>query len=656
MKNKYKNPLNLLILLGFICQGFSWENWLLPILFTGVWLLVLYFQRQKQVISDNLELLIFFLAIVISLKFIGSNTYFRLLAMGNALLLLQAMRMLSPMNRRKKLIALIIAITHLAVGSQFILDYSFILILIFAIILIPKSLYQVHSERYLELHSPPLFGRRMMFYPAVVVLMILFFMVFPRQKITSGKEAGMIMNQGPMRPRMDTVTGGDELSTKPVLRVKGENVEYLKKFALDTFDGDVWTASSASWVIGRRMDPIDREKAQYRHVTVMDLTLMGSTLPVDKNVQYINGNFYQGGHISRQGSIVITLVWPRNKNFYEYWTNDKCDEQLTNKWRKKYTTFPEQSARLKQWLNDRIKNEKDPAKQVKIIEQYLKQNFTYELGTPNLNRLEPIDDFIFNQKAGHCERFASALALFCRMLNIPSRVVIGYYVPPKNQFADYHNVQVNNGHAWVEAFLPGKGWATFDATPYSEQVQAEATPTFMLTIKDWIDFVWYSKIVEFSASDQNQLLSSIVGAVKYSISLAMKYFYLLVVILIVAITSYILGKIRFKLKNKKLTPKVKQAIQLEAAEKFYSDMLENLAKIDICRLASQTPNEFAFASSNALGNIQDDIKLITENFCLVKYGELPLSVKQVEATMAAVEKIKKECHEKKSEGYKVVRL
>lgn len=643
MKEEIKKPLNLLILLGFICQGFAWENLLMPILFVMVWFLVLRFKSEKQVISDNIELLVFFLSLVLSLRFIGHNAYSRLLAMGNALMILQTMRLLSPLNRRKQLIAMIIAVTHLAVGSQFILDYSFIIVLFFSIILIPKVLFCVESASYTETRRLPFFANQKLIYFVICIIMVLFFLIFPRRKLVSGKEAGMIMSEGPMRARMDTVTGGGALSNRSILRIKGDDIKYLKCFALDTFDGDVWTATSASRVMDRFFNTANLKQDKYRYVTVMDLTLVGSTLPVDGQVQYLKGNFFQDAHISAQGSVVISLIWPQSSNYYEYWTTDKSKQLLTKREIAKYISIPAQSPKLQKWLNDLVKNEKDPELQLKIIQKYLRENFTYELGTPDLDRFAPIDDFILNQKSGHCERFASALALFARMLKIPSRVVIGYYLPEKNQFADYYNVQISNGHAWIEVYLPQKGWTIFDGTPYSDNSQQVSGPGFMMTIKDWLDYVWYSKIVEFSPNDQNMLLSYTAAFIKRSVTVIMKNLTIVILILTVAITFYFLGKLRFKFRKKALSEEEKHAIQLEAAEKFYADMLESLARKKIYRRINQTPYEFADASRKFTQEFQEDIRLITDSFCLVKYGEEQLSLKELQDTTAAVEKIKERC-------------
>ena len=42
------------------------------------------------------------------------------------------------------------------------------------------------------------------------------------------------------------------------------------------------------------------------------------------------------------------------------------------------------------------------------------------------NDLDPAADFLCNVKEGHCELFATALALMLRSCGIPCRMVVGY--------------------------------------------------------------------------------------------------------------------------------------------------------------------------------------------------------------------------------------
>jgi hypothetical protein len=78
---------------------------------------------------------------------------------------------------------------------------------------------------------------------------------------------------------------------------------------------------------------------------------------------------------------------------------------------------------------------------------------------------DPIADFILHGKRGYCQHFATALALLARTAGVPARVVGGYRVVEVSPLGGYHVVRDRDAHAWVEAWLPGEGWRTFDATP-----------------------------------------------------------------------------------------------------------------------------------------------------------------------------------------------
>jgi len=641
MNSKFKNPINLLILLGFISQGFSWENYWMPVFYAAVWFICLKIQRPKQFINKNIELLIFFLALILSIKFVGFNTYSKMLAMGNSLFVLQAMRLMWPLKRRKRILSVMMSVTLLSVGSQFIVGYSFILVLILSIILIPKSLFILESEGFQGVPPPRSFGKAKIYYPLLGLIMILFFVFFPRQKFISGKEAGMIMTEGPMRAQMDTVSGGTNLSTKPILRIKGENIEYLKGYALDTFDGNNWTASDKSALLSHFFSEKDLDMYQHRQVQVMDLTYIGSALPVDGYVINLKGNFFQAPHgLTGQENFIISLVWPQSVNNYEYWTSKKKFKPLSETEFQRYTAYPAHSPRLKNWVDSLIGSEIDPERKSELITAHLRSNFTYSTGVPDLERNAPIEDFIFNQKEGHCERYASALALLLRMSKIPSRVVVGYHVPPKNQFADYHSVLAENAHAWVEAFIKGKGWVIYDGTPASNMIQAAANPGVMFTIKDWIEYIWYSKIVEFSANDQDSIFSGTKNSMAMLFLILKKEMRWVVPLLFLIVFSLIVYNFRHWIGSFAFSKKKRVEKQLEAAERFYADLMKALAKVKIYRHSSQTPFELLDRIRTARVSYIDDIELITRNFCLVKYAEQELTPNQLKDTADAVAKIR----------------
>jgi len=78
------------------------------------------------------------------------------------------------------------------------------------------------------------------------------------------------------------------------------------------------------------------------------------------------------------------------------------------------------------------------------------------------------------ERFGHCEYFASAMVVLLRCFGIPARMCAGF-VARKPDLNGKFSVTFANAHAWVEAWLPGHGWVTFDPTP-AAQADAESIP------------------------------------------------------------------------------------------------------------------------------------------------------------------------------------
>jgi len=78
---------------------------------------------------------------------------------------------------------------------------------------------------------------------------------------------------------------------------------------------------------------------------------------------------------------------------------------------------------------------------------------------------DPLANFLFVRKQGHCEYFASSMAVMLRTLHIPARVVNGFRSDEFNDVTGNYVVRAKNAHSWVEAYFPGYGWTTFDPTP-----------------------------------------------------------------------------------------------------------------------------------------------------------------------------------------------
>ena len=113
-----------------------------------------------------------------------------------------------------------------------------------------------------------------------------------------------------------------------------------------------------------------------------------------------------------------------------------------------------------QWRNE---TRSDAAVVEKALQYFSNQNFRYTL-TPPLLGNNPVDQFLFDTRAGYCEHYATTFVALMRLAGIPSRVVAGYQGGDFNEDGNYLIVRQSDAHAWAEVWLAGRGWTRVDPT------------------------------------------------------------------------------------------------------------------------------------------------------------------------------------------------
>ena len=112
---------------------------------------------------------------------------------------------------------------------------------------------------------------------------------------------------------------------------------------------------------------------------------------------------------------------------------------------------------------------------------------------------DPLEDFLFQQSAGHCEYFASAAAMLLRLGGVPTRYVNGFLGGEWNGLRQSITVRDNRAHSWVEAYLGSAGWVRVDATPAASRA---ARMTRFRQVLDAVEMFWNRWVIEYSASQQ----------------------------------------------------------------------------------------------------------------------------------------------------------
>ena len=146
------------------------------------------------------------------------------------------------------------------------------------------------------------------------------------------------------------------------------------------------------------------------------------------------------------------------------------------------------------------------------VESYLQNNFGYTL-EQKAGGSQPLSDFLFNIKEGHCEYFSTALAVMLRTQGIATRVVNGFQRGEYNETADVYVVRQKNAHSWVEVYFPGeKAWVPFDGTPYAGRESTAGAVGFTSRINQYmqaLEAFWIEYFVAYDNQEQRSLYSSV---------------------------------------------------------------------------------------------------------------------------------------------------
>ena len=169
-----------------------------------------------------------------------------------------------------------------------------------------------------------------------------------------------------------------------------------------------------------------------------------------------------------------------------------------------YLRFPPLDPRIPRLAAQVAASEPTSYDKAAALEKYLKTHFGYTLQLPSTSLNDPLANFLFERKQGHCEYFASSMAVMLRTLGIPSRVVNGFRTDEFNDLTGNYVVRAKDAHAWVEAYFPGYGWQTFDPTPAGPGGTPQGWDRAMLYLDAAASF-WREWIVSYDSSHQLEL-------------------------------------------------------------------------------------------------------------------------------------------------------
>jgi transglutaminase-like putative cysteine protease len=143
-----------------------------------------------------------------------------------------------------------------------------------------------------------------------------------------------------------------------------------------------------------------------------------------------------------------------------------------------------------------------------LVESYLKKNYKYTLNLTWAPGPQPVATFLFQSKSGHCEYFASAMAILLRAAGIPTRLINGFLMGEYNPVGQDYIVRESDAHTWVEVYVPGRGWMEFDPTPPDLNQKELSLAGQFSQYLDAMELFWNSYIIVYDSGAQLQLFRS----------------------------------------------------------------------------------------------------------------------------------------------------
>jgi hypothetical protein len=142
------------------------------------------------------------------------------------------------------------------------------------------------------------------------------------------------------------------------------------------------------------------------------------------------------------------------------------------------------------------------------VEAFLRRNYQYTLSLTWDPGDQPLSAFLFEARSGHCEYFASAMAVLLRAAGVPTRLVNGFLMGEYNPVGDVYIVRQSDAHSWVEVYLPGAGWTEFDPTPAGTNEPDAGLVAQLANYADAMRFFWNNYILAYDSDSQAYLFRS----------------------------------------------------------------------------------------------------------------------------------------------------
>lgn len=441
---------------------------------------------------------------------------------------------------------------------------------------------------------------------------------------------------------------------------------HLRGTALDHYDGRTWSQSAKATrtiASGSELVPLVQGRMpRPGEDPVMRIDLE----PIDPPVLFLppdaKGMRLRTGASVGPGSTIQLLRGPEGEYryqapndrgvHYEVYRHEKrraAFPHLRNADRDRYLQLPgDMPARIRDLAATWTEGAKSDFQKAKAIEKKLRTEFKYDLSSPSGEADQPLDHFLFESKAGHCEYYSTAMAVMLRSLGIPSRNVTGFIGGTYNKYGNFYAVRQGDAHSWVEGYIEGSGWLTFDPTPPGQALPQSEIDGMLASVRDFFEAVsqrWNQHVLNYDLRQQVSLFESLSNKNRGTGDLFKRprgrtLLFLLGVLIALASLWWWLRRRRLaklQAKDGDTTPRTREEA---LATSLYQSLDRVMSAVGVGRSTATPPIRHARLLLTADHPLGSEIMDLTRRYLDARFGDTPLSVTERREFEARVRKLK----------------
>ena len=477
-----------------------------------------------------------------------------------------------------------------------------------------------------------------------------------------------------------------------VMRVRtGKPVGYptlrWRGIALSSFDGKRWSspehdsvtipAGMNGWInlSERPAEPADPTATILRY-TILLQPVATDTMFAPANAISIRGNFSGEGSSTELGARRSYVIRDSTGSLFNPFHNFStlryegfsllparnvprlraASTEYSEEIRNIYLQLPKLDPRIPELAKQITARAQTPFDKTITLENYLRSHYAYNLNLTGKPGDDPLAHFLFETRSGHCEYFASAMAIMLRTLDIPTREVNGFLPGEYNDLGEDYIVRASDAHSWVEVYFPGTGWMTFDPTPPG----AEDAGGFFSRLgqyMDWFELSWNEWVINYDFIHQILLAQTMQRTTRSWTEIARSWFThqqakgrrwmrsrndwlrllipcVIVLFLMALRFDLIVAFVRRLWLSWQLRSPELARSNPQLASRLYGELLYLLARRGFARQPTQTPFEFAAAVSQP--RLAPAVYEFTQCYTQARFGGAPCDTIRLRALLEQI--------------------